>query len=667
MGSDSRGNKGKQEVVVRLLKKNKVGLRALLSRLGALQMQIFSDLGCGFAFALTLAGVVSQAQAQSTEIVAPVAGGHRISLIQIRIDRPHPWLPDPALLLDSTAMLARRDGLLGAPAPDEPSIALRLSELAGLDQPLFDDTAFQALSQAVFERMRQLGFVGVWVMPDTAEFRVEDGRVVDLRPEGTTSMTLIVTVGRVTEVRSVGLGERLDPEKTVNNPVHARIVRNSPVRPIVEGEGAQADLVRRDLIDAYTHRLSRHPGRRVDVAVAAAEDEAGGVLLDYLITENRPWLFFAQASTTGSAGTSRWREHFGFIHNDLTNADDILTLGYQTANFKDIHTAYGSYERPVWSDRLRARIGGSWYEYVSSQFGLADEEFAGDGWDASLELAWNVAQSGAWFLDVVGGLRYQHVSATNNLALIEGEDDFLKPGVGLRLQRTREIDRTFAHLGLEWNLPGVVTDGDDLDALGRTDAVDDWVLLRGEASHSFYLDPLLRDTAERKAGLVNELALSVRGQYAFNSRLIPGETFVAGGLYTVRGYPESVVSGDNGVIASAEYRIHLTQALEPDVTPGSMFGEAFRFRPQYQYGPTDWDFQIKAFVDAGAVSSVNRQSFEVDSTLVGVGLGAELSFTRRFNVRVDWGVALVDLEDATGGRTVDAGRNELSLVITGVY
>jgi len=607
------------------------------------------------------------ALAQDAEIGMATGIGHRITGIQIRFDSPHPWLPEAGTLLGGTVALARHDGLLGAPGEGDETVQLRLSELAGLAEPVFDDTAFLPLSQAVFESMRGLGFVGVWVMPDPSEFRIEDGQVLDLRPPGQTQMTLVVTVGRVTEVRSVGLGERLDPEKTVNNPVHARIVSESPVRPYREGGGGRTDLVRRDLLDTYVFRLSRHPGRRVDVAVAAAEDEAGGVLLDYLITENRPWLVFAQASTTGSAGTSRWREHLGFIHNQLTNHDDILALGYQTANFKDVHTVYGSYERPLWNDRLRARVGGSYYEYVSSQFGLADEEFAGDGWDVNAELVWNVAQRGAWFLDVVGGVKYQHVGAENNLALVEGEDDFLKPGLGIRLQRSREIDRTYAQVGLEWNLPGAATDGDDLDALGRTDAVEDWVLLRGEASHSFYLDPILRDTRETKAGLVNELALSVRGQYAFNSRLIPGETFVAGGLYSVRGYPESVVSGDNGVIASAEYRVHLTQALEPDVSPGSLFGGPFRFRPQYQYGPTDWDFQLKAFVDAGAVSSVDRVSFEVDSALLGAGIGAELSITRRFNVRVDWGFALLDLEDSAGESTVDAGRNELTLVITAVY
>lgn len=109
---------------------------------------------------------------------------------------------------------------------------------------------------------------------------------------------------------------------------------------------------------------------------------------------------------------------------------------------------------------------------------------------------------------------------------------------------------------------------------------------------------------------------------------MPNFQQTAGGLYTVRGYPEAVVAGDNAFIASAEYRYHLPRGLSSSVQPSEFFGTPFRFRPQYPYGPVDWDLIFKGFVDFGRVTHEDRQSFEEDATLVSVGIGAELAAFR---------------------------------------
>ena len=72
----------------------------------------------------------------------------------------------------------------------------------------------------------------------------------------------------------------------------------------------------------------------------------------------------------------------------------------------------------------------------------------------------------------------------------------------------------------------------------------------------------------------------MRGQYAFGARLVPQYQQIAGGLYTVRGYEQAEVAGDNLVLGSAEYRFHLPRFLSPDTTPPELplMGE-FRARP----------------------------------------------------------------------------------------
>ena len=98
----------------------------------------------------------------------------------------------------------------------------------------------------------------------------------------------------------------------------------------------------------------------MDASLSPAEDDYT-IALDYLITENRPWLVYGQVSNTGTRDTNRWRERFGFIHNQLTSNDDVLTLDYITAGFDQSHAVFASYEAPFpHADRWRWRVSGFW-------------------------------------------------------------------------------------------------------------------------------------------------------------------------------------------------------------------------------------------------------------------------------------------------------------------
>lgn len=620
----------------------------------------------GFALALPMA----QAWAQPVpQVPAPMAvPSHLITGVIIRYSTESGGLPPAeALLKASFEAVATQDGWT-APQPRESAERIRLDEIPGLKQQRFTDAGLTLLAPAVVRRLRELGLVGVYATPDPAQFRVEDGRVIDLRGDGVTTITMDVTLGIITEVNTRGIGERLPKDDTINSPLHQRIRDNSPVQPAYNDQPQANNLVQQRAIDDYLFFLNRLPGRRADVAVAAAGTQPGAVSLDYIITENRPWLLFAQISSTGTESTSRLRENFGFINNNLTNHDDILSLGYQTASFQDTHAVNGSYERPFCcNDRLRWRVDGSYYHYLASDVGLPDADFKGEGYSLGGSIAWNFYQRRALFLDLVGGVQFKHVEVNNEAAALEGDDDFFMPSLALRLERNITAMRTNATIGIEFNASGIAGTNDNLDALGRTGADSDFVVLRGEATHSFYLEPFFDRNAESTGGLAHEIFLSTRGQYAFDNRLIPNEEQVAGGLYTVRGYPESATAGDTVIVGTAEYRYHLAKNLDPNPMPGSLFGHDFRWRPQYQYGPTDWDLILKAFVDAGRVTNSDRQSFESDNTLIGAGIGAELSVSRHFNLRVDWGFALRDLNDAGSGDDVNAGDSELSFVLTLIY
>lgn len=592
---------------------------------------------------------------------------HLITRVRLEYFDEHSRHPSEADVLAATIDVTRTTTGWVQPLPGEPVRAIALSEFPRLAEQRFHDSALTLIVQAVATRLQQLDLLGAYAEFDASQFRVADDRVVDLRREGVTSATIFVTTGVISEVRTSALGDRLNDEEDelINNAAHAGLIERSPVR-VDDDAGAERPLLRRRAIEDYALFLSRHPGRRVDISIAPSAVDPGAVTLDYLVTENKPWLVYAQLSNTGTESTEEWRERVGFIHNQLTNNDDILSLEYVTNSFEGTNAFVGSYDRPLADDgRLRGRAYGSWYEYDASAVGQPGADFEGDGYSLGGELVYNAVQHRDVFLDVVGGLRFDSIDVDNQLAGVEGDDSILIGYGGVRVERALGVNQTRGEAIVEFSLDGL--DGDSENTLGRAEADDGWVLLRGGVSHSLFLETIFHPEWAESGSLAHEVFASVSGQTSFGNRLAPNYQQIAGGLYSVRGYPQAVTAGDDVVLATGEYRFHLPRALSPQPEAGEFLGEPFRWRPQYQAGPVDWDFITRVFIDVARTENADRLAFETDETLVGAGFGFELSIRRNLNARIDFGWALAEIENEVGQTVVDKGDNEVHVVLTLVY
>lgn len=596
----------------------------------------------------------------------------------------HPQLPPPEVLLKTVLRLGRKGDTYYAldpeRRPDLIEVRLTVEELYSDPPKIYSESALISICAQLAREFADRGFLSVIVAPDPAQLYTPDWREQapeDERASGDTSLRLMVFTAEAKEVRTLAFGERIPTERRVNNPKHARIAKNSPVQG-PKSEDEPGDLIRRDLLDRYVLWLNRHPGRQVNVAIASA-GEPGHAVLDYHILERRPWSVYAQVSNTGTEQTSEWRQRFGFFHTQLTGNDDILSFDYVTASFDAAHALIGSYEAPLPGlERTRWKVFGSWNEFTASDVGRTNETFEGDGWTVGAEITTNVYQHRELFIDLFAGARFENTSVDNTAIGLTGESDFFIPSLGARLDRRTDVDATLASAWIEFNLPDVAGTSDqaELDRLGRLGVDDDWVALKWELSHSMYLEPLILGDRWGRTGrwqdttLAHELAFSFRGQYAFDKRLIPQAEQVVGGLYTVRGYPESIAAGDTVYLASAEYRFHLPRILRPYDTfegedaprPREFLGSPFRVRPDQMFSRPDWDLIFRGFVDVGRAENSNRQSIERDQTLVGAGIGLELLVRRNLSVRVDWGFALDSL--TTDTETVDSGDNRLHFVAT---
>jgi hemolysin activation/secretion protein len=597
------------------------------------------------------------------------------------VSRALPNLPQLSEVVRSAVAKVERlpDGTITGRKQGGEPMTLRLGEFRS-DSPVnFDPTGIKAVSDAIREELSRRGVMGVITAPIEG---VEVGTDLEDLRGGRTSFRLVTLVGSLGEMRTLAAGERVTfPKRAdgttdftgrLNNPIHRRIVQNSPVK--IGG------FLNKDEIDEYTLFLGRHSGRRVDVGVGPGPGAGSELTLDYLVAESRPWWLLFQLSNTGTAQTNEWRQRFGFQHNQLTGQDDILKIDFLTASFQDSNALLASYEFPIFDERLRARPSFGWSKYEASDLG-GGQVFGGDAWNLGVDFVWNFWQQREWFLDLVAGFKYERISAENQTLAIEGDSGFFLPNLGLQLERNNEKWSTSAEVNFSFNLPGVggTKDSAGLAPLGRFNADDQFQILRLGGSQSFYVEPLFfpdtfagkglgnGETWQPGMSLAHEVQLSAKLTTTLGDRVIPNYQEVAGGFFTVRGYPENFVAGDRVYSGGAEYRLHVPRLLSPQIDQRKkvLWVDNFRGRPQEPYGATDWDLVIRAFVDAARVENADRLSFEQNVTLVGAGVGAELAFSRNFNARLDVGVPL---RSATANnRTIDSGDARLHFLLTLLY
>jgi hypothetical protein len=501
----------------------------------------------------------------------------------------------------------------------------------------------------------------------------------------------VIWLTEVAEVRTIAKGERLRGGSGVMNPMHARLLGNSPLIPPADNK--PGSLIFKERLDEYLRRLNRHPGRRVEAAISST-DQPGRVVLDYLVSENRPWFVYAQVSNTGTEATDELRQRFGFVHNQLFNRDDVFSLDYITSNFDAANAAFLSYDIPVlYPDRLRARVFGSWGDFdasvrLASPFGESQERFTGSSWSAGAELTWNPLLIWGTSIDLTAGLAQPHFEVLNLETNSGGEADLLTPYLIIGAERMSEVFNITANVGYETNT-GSVSDG-DLIGLGRLRVTDDYDLFRFDLNATAFLEPLFG--GDREVGTIgaHEAWFQARIQRVLGGdRLIPQKEQAVGGFFSLRGYPESAAAGDNTLVTNLEYRFHLPRVLRPSsevklnageaAEPApTLFGRPFNYRPPRVTARPDWDLIFRAFFDYGQVE-VNDPALAIerDHTLMSVGVGLELQVLRYVNARIDLGYTLEDLRTGIindvddsytpGPNDTDSGDTRLHFLVTFVW
>jgi hypothetical protein len=540
---------------------------------------------------------VGQETGSAAVAVAPADPGVTVDRFEFRYGLEHPELPALDQLNQVSVRLTREDGVW---RPVEGASAGEILTLGTIPaDSRFDGAALRSVAQEMVRWYNAEGLYGVWVA--FLDLEATGSGISDRRAPGERSARLVVWASQVAEVRTLARGKRFKPQLSVNNRKHRGVIEHSPLKPGAT-PADPGSLFRQEKLNDYLHGLSLHPGRLVEASIASA-GEPGKVVLDYLVNESKPWQVFSQVTNFGTEATGEWRGRIGFQHNQLTNHDDIFNVdAISTPDFKT-YGSFLSYRIPIFRPaHLLARVYGSYGDFLASDVAIQNLRFAGRNWLAGAELTNRLSLPRNWQLVSALGANFAHYGIESRIIetpLVAGASDFLIPFFSTTLSLETGWWSLSAQLRYEQTVGDFAnlnpTDG--ISSLGRTNADSEWSSLRWTISGSIYLEPLFRRGDTPVKYLANEVSVRVRGrQLLVGDRLIPHEQEPIGGAFSVRGYPESVLSADEFISASFEYALHFPRFFKPG-DEGELWRWPFKWRPAKAGQNPDWDLIGRVFFD----------------------------------------------------------------------
>jgi len=292
---------------------------------------------------------------------------------------------------------------------------------------------------------------------------------------------------------------------------------------------------------------NEHPGRQYSLNFSRSEDEADTLDANIRVREYRPYSVFSSINNIGTDDSGNLRATMGAEYNDLFSRDHTATFTYSTSpdNADDVRQFGFNYRAPVY------RLNG-WFQgfYIHSDVDVGNVQqffdISGSGDFAGLGFR-------HWLLPFG---RYRHsVSLLLQDRRFDSSVDNAVTGVGLpgisTVVRSRPLSLTYQGsyrwarsdvsfaVDLVQNLSWGGNNRDRDYSAVRIGAESEWNAIRFGIGYNHQLP--------RGWFAVGKVA----GQYA-DEPLIPGEQYGLGGEFTVRGYEERAIAGDDAVLFNFE-------------------------------------------------------------------------------------------------------------------
>jgi hemolysin activation/secretion protein len=395
----------------------------------------------------------------------------------------------------------------------------------------------------------------------------------------------------------------------------------------------------------FINLLNLNPDRYI-YPIISKGTQRDTLALNYNVYEASPWHYFLQADNAGT-DDRRWSPRLGIINTNLTGIDDRLTVFYQAPwekGIEDRYSIYGSYDFPIMGPRLRLNLFAAYSEFEVDGGGGID--FLGNGSLFGGKLRYNAFQKDNWFFDLTTSLTREksRVSSSIFSAILGSEVEFDLWGVGIDIHRRSDMSNTtiafdrFQRVGSHGSGQRKYWDSTTLTG-ARIDAERDFSFYTVTANHSQYLDP----------DKIKRLTSSFRWIIP-HERLVPAKMTTFGGMYSVRGYKESRIVADGGIIASAQYEYDLVKHNAAQGQPAPTLGEGYEIK---KLAPL-------VFFDYGRTRIKNRVAGEAgNESLYSVGFGGLVEIGENFSGAIYYSYPLESTDSTDEGD----GRMNISLMM----
>jgi len=397
-------------------------------------------------------------------------------------------------------------------------------------------------------------------------------------------------------------------------------------------------VINKKKLEDYINLLNQNPDRYISMVVSEGA-KPKSLAIGYDIYEINPWHYFAQIDNAGTKDR-QWTPRVGFINTNLTGRDDNLTTilqGPVDKNPKDNYSIYGSYDVPLWTPRLRLNLFAGRSEFDVDGGGGID--FLGNGYVYGGKLLFNAFQADGWFFDLTTSLSREKSKVTSSLSelfpgFFESKVYMNLWGVGFDIHRRNDMSSSSFAFDRIQSIDGTSSQKKFWDSAAstgaRTNAERDFAILTFSANHSQFLN---QNKIQRILGSFKYILPE--------ERLVPSKMTTFGGMYTVRGYEESRIVADGGILASLQYEYDLVKQGEA--------GEAKSVKSQRE---KPWLKKLAplAFFDYGRAEIKDPVASEKGAEeLYSLGLGTIIELGEHFNAGIYYGFPLVSTEDTDKG------------------
>ena len=297
---------------------------------------------------------------------------------------------------------------------------------------------------------------------------------------------------------------------------------------------------------------------------------------------------------------------------------------------------------PIMGPKLRLELFAGYNEFDVDGGGGID--FLGHGSLYGGKLRYNAFQKDDWFLDLTTSLAREKSKVSSSIfsAILGSEVVMHLWGVGVDVHRRTDLSNTSISIDRIENVGGSSQDKfwNSTTLTGaRTGADRDFSIYTAAARHSQYL---AADKIQRLTGSVRWIVP--------DERLAPSKMTTFGGMYTVRGYKESGIVADGGILASVQYEFDLVKHEQAQELSGMQSEEKPFVRKLAPLG----------FFDYGRAKMEDKVAGEKGAEdLYSIGVGGLVELGDHFSGAVYYGFPL----EATSTTDTHDGRLNLSLMM----